>query len=69
MVLAQKALEGKKTAFIWDTLAEAYLRNGLYEKAADAAHNALNNAEAGIGITSGTDLDYYRKRFKQMAGK
>ncbi|GIT71744.1 MAG: hypothetical protein Ct9H300mP28_15580 [Pseudomonadota bacterium] len=50
MVLAQKALEGKKTAFIWDTLAEAYFRNGLYEKAADAAQNALESAEEGIGI-------------------
>ena len=41
MVLAQKALEGKKTAFIWDTLAEAYFRNSLYEKAADAKINVL----------------------------
>ena len=69
MVLAQKALEGKKTAFIWDTLAEAYFRNGLYEKAADAAHNALESAEEGIGISVEVDLDYYRKRFKQMAGE
>lgn len=69
MVLAQKALEGKKTAFIWDTLAEAYLRNGLYEKAADAAHNALESAEEGIGISLEADLDYYKKRFKQMAGE
>ena len=35
MVLAQKALEGKKTAFIWDTLAEAYFKNRLYDEAAD----------------------------------
>jgi len=69
IVLAQKALEGKKTAFIWDTLAEAYFRNGLYEKAADAAHNALESAEEGIGISVEVDLDYYRKRFKQMAGE
>ena len=69
MVLAQKALEGKKTAFIWDTLAEAYFRNGLYEKAADAAHNALESAEEGNGISVEADLDYYKKRFKQMAGE
>ena len=69
MVLAQKALEGKKTAFIWDTLAEAYFRNGLYEKAADAAPNALESAEKGIGMSVEADLDYYRKRFKQMAGE
>ena len=69
MVLAQKALEGKKTAFIWDTLAEAYFRNGLYEKAADAAQNALESAEEGNGISVEADLDYYKKRFKQMAGE
>ena len=69
MELAQKALEGKKTAFIWDTLAEAYFMNGLYEKAADAAHHALESAEEGIGIGVEADLDYYRKRFKQMAGE
>ena len=67
--LAKKALEGKRTAFIWDTLAEAYFRNGLYEKAADAAHNALESAKEGNGISVEADLDYYRKRFKQMAGE
>ena len=69
MELAQKALEGKRTAFIWDTLAEAYFMNGLYEKAADAAHNALESAEEGNGISVEADLDYYKKRFKQMAGE
>jgi len=67
--LAKKALEGKRSAFIWDTLAEAYFMNGLYEKAADAAHNALESAEEGNGISVEADLDYYRKRFKQMAGE
>ena len=65
--LAKKALEGKRTAFIWDTLAEAYFSNGLYEKA--AVHNALDSVEEGIGIGIKADLDYYRKRFKQMAGE
>ena len=69
MELAQKALEGKRSAFIWDTLAEAYFMNGLYEKAADAAHNALESAEEGNGISVEADLDYYKKRFKQMAGE
>jgi len=69
MELAQKALAGKKTAFIWDTLAEAYFMNGLYEKAADAAHHALQSAEEGNGIGVEADLDYYKKRFKQMAGE
>ena len=69
MELAQKALESKKTAFIWDTLAEAYFINGLYEKAAEASHNALESAEEGNGISVEADLDYYKKRFKQMAGE
>jgi len=69
MELAQKALEGKKTAFIWDTLAEAYFINGLYEKAVDAAHHALESAEEGNGISVEADLDYYKKRLKQMAGE
>ena len=68
MVLAQKALEVKKTAFIWDTLAEAYFKNELFEEAADAAQNAIESAEKGIGISVESDLDYYRERLKQMAG-
>ena len=69
MVLAQKALAGKQEAFIWDTLAEAYMKNGYYNDAAVAARNALDSAEEVKGITAETDLDYYRKRFKQMAGE
>jgi len=69
MELAQKALESKKTAFIWDTLAEAYFMNGLYDKAAEASHNALESAEEDNGISVEADLDYYKKRFKQMAGE
>ena len=69
MVLAKKALGVKKTAFIWDTLAEAYFKNELFEEAADAAQNALESAEKGIGISVEADLDYYRERLKQMAGE
>ena len=69
MVLAQKSLEGKKTVFIWDTFAGAYLKKGLYDEAADASQNALESAEKGIGISVEADLDYYRERLKQMAGE
>ena len=69
MVLAQKALEVKKTAFIWDTLAEAYFENELFEETADAAQNAFESAEKGMGISVETNLDYYRERLKQMAGE
>ncbi|HIC07050.1 MAG TPA: hypothetical protein EYO68_04250, partial [Candidatus Lambdaproteobacteria bacterium] len=44
--LAQKASTLKQAAFIWDTLAEAYLINGKYEAAADAARQALKLAKA-----------------------
>ncbi len=50
MVLAQKALEVKKTAFIWDTLADAYFKNELFEEAADAAQNALESKESLVGL-------------------
>jgi len=67
--LAKKALDGKNTSIIWDKLAEAYFRNKLYDKAADAAFFALENAKQSKGISAETDLDYYRKRFKQMTGE
>ena len=57
MVLAQKALEVKKTAFIWDTLAEAYFKKELFEEAADTSQNALESAEKGIGSSVEADLD------------
>ena len=69
MVLAKKALEVKKTAFIWDTPAEAYFKNELFEEAADAAQNAFESAEKAMGISVETNLDYYRERLKQMAGE
>ena len=69
MVLAKKALGVKKTAFIWDTLAEAYFKNELFEEAADAVQNAFESTEKGMGISVATNLDYYRERLKQMAGE
>ena len=50
-------------------LAGTYFMNGLYEKATDTAHNALERAEEANGISPEADLDYYKKRFKQMAGE
>tara|TARA_B100000686_G_scaffold82538_1_gene89171 strand:- start:180 stop:293 length:114 start_codon:yes stop_codon:yes gene_type:complete len=37
-------LEGKKTAFICGTFAEAYFKNGLYEEATDKGYNTLEIA-------------------------
>ena len=52
-----------------EPLAESYFLNGLYEKATDAAYNDLESSEEGNGIILEVDLDYYKKRLKQMAGE
>jgi len=66
--LAQKASTLKQAAFIWDTLAEAYLINGKYEAAADAARQALKLAKAKIGLTGDTNPDYYREKLERIMG-
>ncbi|MEO1823921.1 MAG: M48 family metalloprotease [Candidatus Lambdaproteobacteria bacterium] len=67
--LAQKASILKQAAFIWDTLAEAYLINGKYEAASDAARKALKLAKAKVGLTRDTNLDYYRERLERITGE
>ena len=67
--LAQKASTLKQAAFIWDTLAEAYLINGKYEAAADAARQALKLAKAKVGLTRDTNLDYYREKLERITGE
>ena len=67
--LAQKATTLKQAAFIWDTLAEAYLINGKYEAAADAARQALKLAKAKMGLTGGTNPDYYREKLERITGQ
>ena len=67
--LAQKASTLKQAAFIWDTLAEAYLINGKYEAAADAARQALKLAKAKIGLTRDTNPDYYREKLERITGQ
>ena len=67
--LAQKASTLKQAAFIWDTLAEAYLINGKYEAAADAARQALKLAKAKIGLTGDTNPDYYREKLERIMGQ
>lgn len=67
--LAQKASTLKQAAFIWDTLAEAYLINGKYEAAADAARQALKLAKAKIGLTGDTNPDYYREKLERITGQ
>ena len=66
VILAQQALAIKQAAFIWDTLAEAYLINGKYEAAEDAARQALKLAKEKMGLTRGTDLNYYRERLEKL---
>ena len=67
--LAQKASTLKQEAFIWDTLAEAYLINGKYEAAADAARQALKLAKVKIGLAGDTNPDYYREKLGRITGQ
>ncbi len=67
--LAKKASTLKQAAFIWDTLAEAYLINGKYEAAADAARQALKLAKAKMGLTGDTNPDYYREKLERITGQ
>ena len=67
--LAQKASTLKQAAFIWDTLAEAYLINGKYEAAAGAARQAMKLAKAKVGLTRDTNLDYYREKLERITGQ
>ena len=67
--LAQKASTLKRAAFIWDTLAEAYLINGKYGAAADAARQALKLAKAKMGLTGDTNPDYYREKLERITGQ
>ena len=67
--LAQKASTLKQAAFIWDTLAEAYLINGKYEAAADAARQALKLAKVKVGLTRDTNPDYYRERLERITAE
>ena len=67
--LAQKASTLKQAAFIWDTLAEAYLINGKYEAATDAARQALKLAKVKVGLTRDTNLDYYREKLERITGQ
>ena len=66
VTLAQQALALKQAAFIWDTLAEAYLTNGEYELAADAARQALKLAKEKMVLTRDIDLNYYRERLEKL---
>ena len=50
-------------------MAEAYLINGKYEAAADAARQALKLAKAKIGLTGDTNPDYYREKLERIMGK
>jgi Zn-dependent protease with chaperone function len=64
--LAERASEARQAAFIWDTLAEAYAKNGEAMKAEAAADMALRLAESGQE-TGGESLDYYRARLQQFS--
>jgi Zn-dependent protease with chaperone function len=59
--LAERASAALQSAYVWDTLAEAYFRSHQYERARTAALQALSLAESGRGRGEAT-LKYYRDR-------
>ncbi|MCZ6557240.1 MAG: tetratricopeptide repeat protein [SAR324 cluster bacterium] len=63
--LALRATHAAELAFIWDTLAEAHLRTGRFEKAAAAAEKALRLARENKG-RGDTPLAYFRERAEQI---
>ena len=68
--LARMASRASESAFIWDTLAEAYFRTNHLAKSKSAAERALGLAKAGRG-RGNTPLAYYRGRLADFgrAGK
>lgn len=65
--LAMSAAQTSESAYIWDTLAEAYARGGHAEKARAAAAHALELAEGGQGRGEAS-LAYYRARLRALGG-
>jgi Zn-dependent protease with chaperone function len=61
--LAKAAVRASSSAYIWDTLAEAYYRLKQFDLAASAADRALRLAEDGVGRGE-APLDYYRQRVR-----
>ena len=61
--LARQAAEASDRAYIWDTVAEALMRNGHHEAARDAADRAYKLAGQGQGRGS-APLEYYRGRLE-----
>jgi Zn-dependent protease with chaperone function len=64
--LAERASEARQAAFIWDTLAEAYAKNGQAIKAEAAADMAVRLAESGQE-TGGESVEYYRTRLQKFS--
>ncbi|MDH5750879.1 MAG: M48 family metalloprotease [Deltaproteobacteria bacterium] len=66
--LAQMAILGSESAYIWDTLAEAHHRLGHVEQARQAAQRALVLAREGSGAGE-APLEYYQRRARELSGQ
>lgn len=60
--LTRLAIEQENVAFIWDTLAEGYLKIGKNQQAWEAAQQALRLAKQGMGLSPQAGLEYYQER-------
>lgn len=65
LVLALRAARARNAAFIWDTVAEAFQRNGRPMQAMDAAARALKLAREGRGLGEAS-LDFYQDRWRKF---
>lgn len=66
--MAQEALKHENKPHIWDTLAEAYAKNGNSLASLEAARNALELAKAGQGLDGASmGLSYYQERLKDFS--
>jgi Zn-dependent protease with chaperone function len=66
--LARKASARDRSAYILDTLAEAYAKAKQPELARQAAQDALNQAQAGKGRGEAS-LRYYQERVRAQSGR
>ena len=66
--LAEQAAGANQSAFIWDTLAEAYLRAGRTSEALQAAKQALALAETGQNLGD-VPIQYYQDRIHKISGE
>ena len=68
IALAEMAARNSPSAYIWDTLAEAYTQSNRRNMARQAAFEAYRLAKAGQELGT-APISYYRNRMEQMTSE